>query len=90
LAAAFFLVAVLLPAVVPCGAGAASAPTTKANANAKAITCFISPPESFKVQKWTADKNIGATSLVLLCRVSGTVDANWSLLKIDEYFVNPE
>jgi hypothetical protein len=88
LAAAFFLVAVLLPAVVPCGAGAASAPTTKANANAKAITCFISPPESFKDGQPT--KNIGATSFMLLCRVSGTVDANWSLLKIDEYFVNPE
>jgi hypothetical protein len=35
-------------------------------------------------------KNIGATSCLPLCRVSGTVDANWSLLKIDEYFVNPE
>jgi hypothetical protein len=90
LAAAFFLVAVLLPAVVPCGAGAASAPTTKANANAKAITCFISPPESFKLQKWTAGKNIGATFCVPFVQVSGTVDASWSLLKIDEYLVNPE
>jgi hypothetical protein len=35
-------------------------------------------------------KNIGATSFMLLCRVSGTVDANWPLLKIDEYLVNPE
>jgi hypothetical protein len=42
------------------------------------------------VQRWTADKNIGATSFVLLCWVSGTVDANWPLLKIDEYLVNPE
>jgi hypothetical protein len=40
--------------------------------------------------KRTAGKNIGATSCVPFVQVSGTVDASWSLLKINEYLVNPE
>jgi hypothetical protein len=31
-----------------------------------------------------------ATLCVPFVQVSGTVDASWSLLKIDEYLVNPE
>src|ERR1700722_17825117 len=82
LATAFFLVPLLLPAVVFCGAGAAKAPTTSANDNAKTIPCFISPPESFEsgqpVKYWCD----------LTCRTDGTVDASYSLLRIDEYSIN--
>jgi hypothetical protein len=44
---AFFFVLPL--AVESCGGGAAKAPLPSANTNAKAIACFISPPESFKM-----------------------------------------
>jgi hypothetical protein len=66
LAAAFFFVVVPL-AAVSC-AGAAKAPATSANTNAKAITCFISPPESFKMGQPTKP-----LTRFLLCSNAGFV-----------------
>jgi hypothetical protein len=57
LATAFFFV--LVPLLVSCGAAAANAPNTMANANAKAIPCFIFPPSRFKMDN---QQNIDATS----------------------------
>jgi hypothetical protein len=75
--AALLLVVVLLPVLVSCAAADAKAPNTIANANAKAIPCFIISSELFK---YVDTSNIHVT---FPCRTFGTVDAIRHLLKID-------